>query len=134
MTRTTEAPALPHFAMTHTGHVRKINEDAILARPELGLWVVSDGMGGHAAALGFTIETERLTALRAAFSQGVADHLEISVDAEPHEFRVAMAGYEVVSGGPHGVTVHPPRHMNRATRRKRAAEARSKRPKRRARH
>ena len=56
-------------------------------------------MGGHAAALGFTIETERLPALRAAFSQGVADHLEISADAEPHEFRVALAGYEVVSTG-----------------------------------
>ena len=48
--------------------------------------------------------------------------------------KLRRAGYEVVSGGPHGVTVHPPRHMNRATRRKRAAEARSKRPKRRARH
>jgi len=49
MTRTSKALALPHCALTHTGHVRKINEDAILARPELGLWVVSDGMGGHAA-------------------------------------------------------------------------------------
>jgi single-stranded-DNA-specific exonuclease len=56
-------------------------------------------MGGHAAALGFTIETERLPALRAAFSQGVADQLELPVDSEPHEFRVALAGYEVVATG-----------------------------------
>lgn len=35
-------------ATTHVGHKRKINEDSILTLPEQRIWVVSDGMGGHA--------------------------------------------------------------------------------------
>ncbi len=34
---------------TDTGRVRVRNEDALLQRPERGLFVVADGMGGHAA-------------------------------------------------------------------------------------
>jgi protein phosphatase len=33
--------------MTHRGNVRKQNEDSIFASPEMGLWLVADGMGGH---------------------------------------------------------------------------------------
>lgn len=34
---------------TDAGKVRKINQDACLDLPEIGLWVVADGMGGHEA-------------------------------------------------------------------------------------
>lgn len=34
---------------TDTGKLRGHNEDALLMRDEIGLWVVADGLGGHAA-------------------------------------------------------------------------------------
>ncbi|GLQ87400.1 PP2C family protein-serine/threonine phosphatase [Dyella flagellata] len=49
---------------TDTGKVRAHNEDAILVREDVGMWVVADGLGGHSAgdyASGMIVE--RLRAL-----------------------------------------------------------------------
>ena len=79
-------------AATHPGSVRAQNQDACLCRPELGLFAVADGVGGHgngdiasravtealAAMADAVSPAARLEALRAALKQAHVALLELA--------------------------------------------------------
>ena len=64
---------------THTGLVRSHNEDALVERSDVGLWAVSDGMGGHAAgdvASGLVVAAMRQLARDRVSPGGIREALE----------------------------------------------------------
>lgn len=64
-------------AESHAGNVRTENQDAVLDRPDLGIWVVADGMGGHSAG--------------AAASRMVVEHLDSLGESSDVDSQVSAA-------------------------------------------
>jgi serine/threonine protein phosphatase PrpC len=59
-------PILRSWARTDVGHKRKHNEDSFLVDEGLFLYVVADGMGGHAA--GEVASAQAVRSIQAAFA------------------------------------------------------------------
>jgi serine/threonine protein phosphatase PrpC len=55
-------------AVSHPGTRRDHNEDALVARPDIGLWAVADGAGGHQAG---EVASEMITATLNAIPGGL---------------------------------------------------------------
>src|ERR1700743_1632871 len=82
-------------ARTHVGCRRKLNEDALLARPDLGIWAVADGMGGHdAVAVASALVVEALTAS--------APGLEVAARLVAAEAALRDANAQLVAMGKEG--------------------------------
>src|SRR5690606_22062244 len=67
-----------HVEVTDVGKVRDHNEDAIGAQPDIGLWVLADGMGGYNAgevASGIAVKTV-IELVTAACKQGRRNEIE----------------------------------------------------------
>jgi len=92
-------------SFSHVGMVRQINEDAFLEMPADGLWVVADGMGGHAAGdyvSSLIVDTLRNIQLASALDTCAAqlrlrlDEINATVREETHHRGVSVMGSTVV--------------------------------------
>jgi protein phosphatase/serine/threonine-protein phosphatase Stp1 len=89
-------------AATHMGAVRTHNEDSFVNRPDLGLWAVADGAGGHQAGdVASRIITDTLNTIPAGIR---AAELLAEVRLRLANAHNAL-GIEAARRGPHAMLV-----------------------------
>ncbi len=72
-----------YFGATDIGRKRKLNEDTLLMEEDMGLFVVADGMGGHAA--GEVASAESVEAISSMFSNDLPLVQRVRQNEQPSE-------------------------------------------------
>ncbi|MGE5358181.1 MAG: PP2C family protein-serine/threonine phosphatase [Bacteroidales bacterium] len=98
--------ALTCYAQTDPGLRRPVNEDSYCARPELGLFVVADGLGGHPGGhVASRLVTRAIEdVIAGAIDPGEAARCDLSPSSEPETrlrngFHVAYARLSMAAAG-----------------------------------
>lgn len=83
------------------GKVRRTNEDSLVDRPDIGLWAVADGMGGHAAGdVASSMIAEALDAVPShADLTTFVDDVEDRVETVNRRLREVAAGHAIETVG-----------------------------------
>jgi protein phosphatase len=77
---------LEYALVTHPGQVRPLNEDAVGARPDLGLFVLGDGLGGYNAG-----EIASTMAVSSLLSKLADDYEHANESGVPFDARATLA-------------------------------------------
>jgi protein phosphatase/serine/threonine-protein phosphatase Stp1 len=85
---------LESWAATHAGTVRSSNQDTYVLRPEIGLWAVADGAGGHGGGeIASAAVADALRAVPASLSAGeLLGQVRASLMLTNEALRVEAAG------------------------------------------
>jgi serine/threonine protein phosphatase PrpC len=95
-------PRFRSIGRTDIGRVRTVNQDSFLERPEVGLWVVADGLGGHSdgeVASRMVCDALADVVNEGSFDQMIARAGERVAEVNTHLIRAATREFNAVRSG-----------------------------------